>query len=150
MNYRDVEKYSNEWLSTVTHADIARNPDPLLTDRTAQDTENASDLNRVEFATAYLRDRLTEYGYRVSVTVKTDWTRTDTPNTAEINRIRANINALQDGFYSLPDWREIVVNNTLDFEQANALEWNLHAIGVWVERMVGAFWISGELISGEV
>lgn len=113
------------------------------------DPYNAPDLTRIESATLQLRDLLLSYGYRVSVTVKTDWQRTDTPNTAEINRIRANINALQEGFYSLPDWREIVVNNTLDFEQANALEWNLHAIGVWVERMVVAFVYAGEIYGGE-
>ena len=73
----------------------------------------------------------------------------DFPTRGEVDRIRRNVDALQAGFYSLPDWREIVYNNTLGYEQANALEWDLYTIYVWLERMVAAFVYAGEIYAGE-
>ena len=74
----------------------------------------------------------------------------DFPYRSEIDRIRHNVDNLQQGFYSLPDWREIVYNNTIDFNQANALEWDLQTIDIWLQRMMAAFFYCGELYSGEV
>lgn len=79
----------------------------------------------------------------------TDWTREDFPTRREVDRIRRNVDALQAGFYSIPDWREIVYNNKLDFNQANAIEWDLDRIYVWLERMVAAFAYATEIYGGE-
>lgn len=106
-------------------------------------------LNRLETWTAYLAAQLRSYGYSVTVQTRT-WTRTDYPTRTEVDRIRRNVDALQAGFYSLPDWREIVYNNTMHYTQANALEWDLHTIYVWLGRMVAAFMYSGEIYGGEV
>ena len=65
----------------------------------------------------------------------------DFPYRSEIDRIRHNVDNLQQGFYSLPDWREIVYNNTIDFNQANALEWDLQTIDIWLQRMMAAFFL---------
>ena len=114
----------------------------------ATDPKNAEFYNRLEQWTTYLSAQLRSYGY--SVTVKTrEWTRTDYPTRTEVDRIRRNVDALQAGFYSLPDWREIVYNNTLGYEQANALEWDLQSIYTWLQRMVASFWYSGEIYGGE-
>ena len=99
---------------------------------------NAADLNRVEAWTQYLAGLLLGQGYSIPVTVKTDWTRTDMPTQSQIDRIRRNVDALQTGFYSLPDWRDIVYNSTMNATQANALEWDLHAIETWLNRMLAA------------
>lgn len=123
-----------------TQSDISR--------RTQKAYWNAEDVNRVESATGYLRDMLAIYGYSVAITTKTDWTMEDYPTRAEVDRIRANIDALQTGFYALPDWREIVYNNTLDFGQANAMEFDLQAAYVWLQRMIANLEI--ELRSGEI
>ncbi len=56
------------------------------------------------------------------------WYQSDIPTRGEIDRIRRNVDALQTGFARLPDWREILYNNTVDFGQANALEWDLQRI----------------------
>lgn len=117
---------------------------------------NAADLNRIETQTAFLRGRLEGYGYSVALSCKTDWQEGAFPAAAELGRIRENINALQAGFYSLPDWREIARKylpggqEALDAEILNAEEWDLHALGVWVDRMAAAFVYSGEIFSGEV
>lgn len=116
--------------------------DNLIFDRTQSDITaktpkghfNAADLTRIEQWTQYLSDLLLAYGYSVPVTTK-DWTMADYPTRGEVDRIRANIDALQAGFYALPDWREIVYNNTLDFGQANAMEWDLQRIYDWLTAM---------------
>lgn len=105
-------------------------------------------LNRLETWTTYLSAQLRSYGYSVTVQTR-EWTRTDYPTRTEVDRIRRNVDALQAGFYSLPDWREIVYNNTLGYEQANALEWDLQSIYTWLQRMVASFWYSGEIYGGE-
>ncbi len=93
MRYRDVERYPNAWLETLTHEEIARLAYPFITDRTAADVRrikelcakgwqkmtaeerrewleldlrgayNAGDLNRVELAVCWLTDILRTYGY---------------------------------------------------------------------------------------
>ena len=131
----------------------------LIYDRTQADVDAGLDkartgadfLNRIESWSAYLAERLRGYGYAVKMAeIKTNWTMEDIPYRSEIDRIRRNVDALQQGFYSLPDWREIVYNNTVDFNQANALEWDLQAIDVWMQRMIAAFIYSGEVYCGEV
>ncbi len=124
----------------------------LVYDRTERNKGTASVimLNRLEQWTTYLAAQLRSYGYAVTVATRT-WTRTDYPTRGEVDRIRRNVDALQAGFYSLLDWREIVYDNTLGYEQANALEWDLHALYVWLGRMIAHFDFlrSGEIYAGE-
>lgn len=122
--------------------------DNLIFDRSAPVAQNAADWNRLEQWTTYLAAQLRSYGYSVTVQTR-EWTRTDYHTRTEVDRIRRNVDALQAGFYSLPDWREIVYNNTLHYDQANALEWDLQAIYTWLQRMVASFWRSGEIYGGE-
>lgn len=123
--------------------------DDLIFDRPGPVGQNVEDWNRLEQWTSYLASQLRAYGYSVTAETRT-WTRADYPTRGEIDRIRRNVDALQQGFYSLPDWREIVYNNTLDFGQCNALEWDLQSIYTWLQRMTSAFVYSGELFGGEV
>lgn len=150
--------------------------DNLIWNHSKYEPWNASDFNRLEQWTAYLAAQLRGYGYAASVTPRaevpeqtyplydeaieaitgyytipahTEWLMSDFPTRTEVDRIRRNVDALQNGFYSLPDWREIVYNNTLGYEQANALEWDLQAIYTWLQRMVASFWYSGEIYGGE-
>lgn len=109
--------------------------DSLNWNHIANDPPSAELLNRIEQWIAYLAGKLHAYGYTVTVTTRT-WTITDFPTRTEVDRIRANIDALQTGFYSLPDWREIVYNNTLDFNQANVWEWDFQRIYDWLSAMV--------------
>lgn len=69
----------------------------------------------------------------------TDWRMTDFPTQPEIDRIRNNVNKLQNCFFSIPTWREIIFNSTMDFNQANALEWDLQQIYDWLNAVVNAY-----------
>lgn len=67
------------------------------------------------------------------------WIESDIPYRSEIDRIRTNVDALQTGFASLPDWRDIIYNNTMTFGQANVLEWDLQRLYDWLQSMVEGF-----------
>jgi hypothetical protein len=111
---------------------------------------NVSDLNRVESATQYLYGHLFGAGYGVYLSFKTSWTELDNITQQDIDRIRANVDYLQNNFMMIPEWREIVYNNTMDFEQANALEWDLQHIDVWTTSMIaGLDRYSGTFYAGE-
>lgn len=125
--------------------------DDLVYDRTKQNKGKLSVdmLNRIESWTEFLSDRLKVYGYNAPVSVKKDWKMSDIFLRRDIDRIRDNINMLQDRFCRLPEWKEIVYNNTVDFNQANAMEWDLQIIDIWLGRMVRSFIFTGEIYAGE-
>lgn len=120
----------------------------LRFDWSAGERYNARDLNRIEAHTRILADLLNGYGYWVAVQTR-GWLPSDPPNRGDVDRIRHNVDALQNVFYAMPDWREIVYNNTADFTQTNALEWDLHILYIWLERMVSAFRHSGTTQAGQ-
>lgn len=131
----------------------------LIYDRTQADVDAGLDkarasvdfLNRIESWCAYLAEEVKRVRIcNCNEYTKKTWMMSDFPYRSEIDRIRHNVDNLQQGFYSLPDWREIVYNNTIDFNQANALEWDLQTIDIWLQRMMAAFFYCGELYSGEV
>lgn len=109
---------------------------------------NYEDLNRIEDWTRYLAGLLSARGYEIFVKTKV-WSMKSVPYRKEIDRIRKNINRLHQGFYSLPDWREITYTNSLEFAQVNTLEWDLKTIYTWLSRMVAAFYHSGEFSMNE-
>lgn len=110
---------------------------------------NYWDLNRIEYNTRYLYDWLQENGYGTrTVTTKTDWTKEDIPRWSDIQRIRENVDYLQECYFAIPEWREIVYNNTIDSDQMNAFEWDLHLIDLWLSRMVSFRVYSGTIYAG--
>lgn len=110
---------------------------------------NYWDLNRIEYNTRYLYDWLQENGYGTrTVTTKTDWTKEDIPLWSDIQRIRQNVDYLQDCYFAIPEWREIVYNNTIDSDQMNAFEWDIHLIDLWLSRMVSFRVYSGTIYAG--
>lgn len=110
---------------------------------------NFWDLNRIEYNTRYLYDWLQENGYGTrTVTTKTDWTKEDIPRWSDIQRIRENVDYLQECYFAIPEWREIVYNNTIDSDQMNAFEWDLHLIDLWLSRMVSFQVYSGTIYAG--
>lgn len=111
---------------------------------------NCWDLNRIEYNTRYCYDWLQQQGYGwKTVTTKTDWTKEDIPLWSDILRVRQNVDYLQECFFAIPEWREILYNNTIDADQMNAFEWDLHLIDLWLSRMVSMFVYSGEIYAGE-
>ena len=85
--------------------------DTLVTDRTQADvdarndkgTYNASDLNRVGAAVAYVAGRLLECGTSVDVSPKQDWPESDTPTASQMERYRSDVAALRDALAAMPN-----------------------------------------------
>ena len=98
--------------------------------------------------TTYLAGVLDSLGYQVLVRTRR-WTAADIPWKPEIDRIRKNIQKLYAAYHYLPDFREITITGSMDFEQANVLEWDLHAIYIWLNRMMTIFWHSGSFSLNE-
>jgi hypothetical protein len=122
-----------------------------VTDHTANSFVDIAFLNRIEQACEFLEGFLNGKGYSVNITTKTDWVMADFPYRTQIDRIRSNVEALQTAFYSLPDWREITYTASIDFNQANALEWDLQIIDVWLQRMITSMQrYSGTFYAGEM
>lgn len=111
---------------------------------TAQEFWNYSDLNRVEEWTQYLCDRLNTYGYGVKIAPKT-WSIGEYPTPTQLKRIRSNINALQDVWFAVPEWRELMAahrpdgRETINAEQVNAQEWDLQQMHDYLQAMVKVF-----------
>lgn len=111
---------------------------------------NFWDLNRIEYNTRYCYDWLQQQGYGTqTLTTKTDWTKEDIPLWSDILRVRQNVDYLQECFFAIPEWREILYNNTIDADQMNAFEWDLHLIDLWLSRLVSMFVYSGDVYAGE-
>lgn len=104
---------------------------------------NASDLNRIEEWTETLAEYLNSIGYSVLVYTRR-WTEKDIPWRSEIDRVRGNIEKLYKAFQYNPDWKEIAYTGSLDYIEANVMEWDLHTMYVWLERMQKAFFYSNE------
>lgn len=166
-----VESPANTWTATVSRAegdeyvvalhaqDAAGNTaDYSVTfpcglgskwDWTPPEYLNAVDLNRIERNTRYLYDWLQQEGYGTQeLTTKTDWTKEDTPLWSDILRVRQNVDYLQECYFAIPEWREIVYNSTIDSGQMNAFEWDLHLIDLWLSRMVSFQVYSGTIYAG--
>lgn len=110
---------------------------------------NYWDLNRIEYNTRYLYDWLQQEGYGTrALTTKTNWTKEDIPRWSDIKRIRENVDYLQECYFAIPEWREIVYNSTIDSGQMNAFEWDLHLIDLWLSRMVSFRVYSGTIYAG--
>lgn len=110
---------------------------------------NDVDLNRIEYNTRYCYTWLQQQGYGTrQLTYKTDWTKEDIPLWSDIQRVRQNVDYLQECFFAIPEWREILYNNTVDSGQMNAFEWDLHLIDLWLSRAVSFLVYSGTIYSG--
>ena len=121
----------------------------LIFDRTQTDLINdtskgrydSTDLNRVEKWCKYLTETLTEYGYKLEISTKTDWVDTDYPYNAEMNRIWSNVNTLKNAYFSFTKMPENF--NKIGIEKANAIEKILAEINELIGNMVQTFVYSG-------
>lgn len=112
---------------------------------------NASDLNRVGAAVAYVAGRLTGYGYAVTVNPKQDWTGSDIPTAGQMATYLQDVAALRGAI--------AVMNSTpptpdsasgLTWREANDIERILLDVDELLTRMAAAWFYSGDLYAGEV
>lgn len=105
----------------------------------------ARDLNRIQAWAGYLAGLLGQWGYPATLHSSRQWLPEDIPSRPEIDRIRQDVDALQGAFLPLPDWREILYANSMDWRKANDIEWDLQALQTWLQRLEQSQWGSGEI-----
>lgn len=130
----------------------------LITDRTQADVDNgtekgsynASDLNRVGAAMAYLRDRFNANGYNIQIDQKSTWREIDVPTQSDMTLYLGYLGTLKSAI-ALPEWTPEAPASMeyLTFTKANDIERILEVIDAMITLMVNGYWYSGELYSGE-
>lgn len=112
---------------------------------------NASDLNRVGAAVAYVAGRLTGYGYVVSVSPRQDWQVADIPTQESMTAYLADVAALRAALTVAAGTPEVPEDmEQLTWKEANDIEKILVDVDELLTRMAAAWFYSGELYAGEV
>ena len=112
---------------------------------------NASDLNRVGAAVAYVAGRLTGYGYAVSVSPRQDWQVTDIPTQESMTAYLADVAALRAALTVAAGTPEVPEDmDRLTWKEANDIEKILVDVDELLTRMAAAWFYSGDLYAGEV
>lgn len=112
---------------------------------------NASDLNRVGAAVAYVAGRLNGYGYTVTVNPNQDWTGSDIPTEGQMAAYLRDVATLRGAIAvmaSTPPTPDSV--NNLTWKEANDIERILLDVDELLTRMAAAWFYSGEIWSGEI
>lgn len=112
---------------------------------------NASDLNRVGAAVAYVAGRLNGYGYAVTVSPKLDWTVSDIPTAGQMAAYLRDVAALRGAIAvmaSTPPTPDSA--NNLTWKKANDIEKILVDVDALLTKMAQAWFYSGDLYAGEV
>lgn len=112
---------------------------------------NASDLNRVGAAVAYVAGRLTGYGYAVSVDPRQDWQVSDVPTAGDMTAYLADVAALRAALTVAAGTPEVPEDmEQLTWQEANNIEQILLDVDALVTNMAAAWFYSGDLYAGEV
>nr|DAT18869.1 MAG TPA: hypothetical protein [Caudoviricetes sp.] len=112
---------------------------------------NASDLNRVGGAVAYVAERLNGYGYAVTVNPKQDWTGSDIPTAGQMATYLQDVAALRGAIAvmaSTPPTPDSA--SGLTWQEVNDIEKILLDVDELLTRMAAAWFYSGDLYAGEV
>ena len=112
---------------------------------------NASDLNRVGAAVAYVAGRLNGYGYAVTVTPKQDWTVSDIPTQESMTSYLADVAALRGAIAVMASTPHTPDSASgLTWQEANNIEQILLDVDELLTRMAAAWFYSGDLYAAEV
>lgn len=112
---------------------------------------NASDLNRVGAAVAYVAGRLKGYGYAVSVSPRQDWQAADIPTPESMTAYLADVATLRAALTVAAGTPEVPEDmERLTWQEANDIEQILVDVDELLTRMAAAWFYSGDLYAGEV
>ena len=112
---------------------------------------NNSDINRVQSAVRYLRDRLEEVGYSVIIPEARTWTQDDAPTQADMQQYLDDVRAIRSVFTLLNTTPNVPSSMArLTFTRANDIEQILFDVDRLLSNMVASFVYSGEFYGGEV
>ena len=131
----------------------------LITDRTQSDVANgtkkgyynAEDLNRVDAAVAYIRDRLNENGYDIKSEPYASWKESDIPTKPQMQEYLDNVEKIRDSM-ALPAGTPVTPETMerLNYIRANDIEKILETVDRMLTNSIESVWFSGELYLGEV
>lgn len=112
---------------------------------------NASDLNRVGAAVAYVAGLLNGYGYAVTVSPKQDWAVSDIPTAGQMAAYLRDVATLR-GAIAVLDRTPPTPDSAsgLTWQEANNIEQILLDVDELLTRMAAAWFYSGDLYAGEV
>jgi len=115
---------------------------------------NASDLNRIEIDTAFIRDLLLQHGYSTGITeIRTYWEMSDLQYEDQLERVRGNVQALIDSYYNpeILDIQYPMPENMqdLNYIAINNIENNLRLMKEMIHRMEQSFRYCGTFSSGQ-
>lgn len=131
----------------------------LITDRTQSDVDsgtdkgyyNATDLNRVGAAVAYIAERFNSMGYIVEVSPRTDWQESDLPTESDMVAYLADVSVLRAVIAVMQSTPEVPENmKFLDYVRANDIEKILLDIDTLITNIQKSWYFSGEVYAGEV
>lgn len=145
----DVDRVSQ--LTGRVSAGTATEAEKTEWDSDLKGAYNASDLNRVGAAVAYVAARLNGYGYAVTVNPKQDWTVSDIPTAGQMATYLRDVAALRGAIAvmaSTPPTPDSA--NNLTWQEANNIEQILLDVDELLTRMAAAWFYSGDLYAGEV
>jgi hypothetical protein len=112
---------------------------------------NCTDLNRVQSAVRYLRDRFADVGYFVDVSDAKTWTLQDAPTRADMAEYLADIKAIRGvlaPFNTTPAMPGTMVG--LTYIKANQIEKILLDVDSLLSNMIASFVYSGDIFGGEL
>lgn len=112
---------------------------------------NCTDLNRVQSAVRYLRDRLVAVGYSVELSDAKTWTLQDVPTQTEMAEYLADVRAIRGVFTLLsttPPVPDTMVG--LTYIKANHIEQILLDVDMLLSGMIANYVYSGEIFGGEL
>lgn len=112
-------------------------------------TQNYLDWARLTGNIYFLAEKLTEYGYSVSVNSKQIWKVTDIPTENEINQIRIDVEKLRNAFITLQSTPNIPLLPLNNYLKINDMEQIIFDINMLMENMVNDFIFSNEIYSAE-
>jgi hypothetical protein len=112
---------------------------------------NSTDLNRVQEATAYINERLSECGYEAEFTPLKTWSINDAPTRAELEAYLRNVRAIRDAFVVLETTPAAPTSMTrFNYIKANDVEQILFDVDDLVTKMIASYSYSGECFGGEI
>ena len=112
---------------------------------------NATDLNRVGNAVAYVAGRLEDAGYAPDVSPKIDWTIPDIPTESQMETYLDNVRALRNAFTVPATVPQVPADmEGLTYQEANDIERIILAIDALITNMMDAWFYSNEVFCGEV
>ena len=112
---------------------------------------NCTDLNRVQSAVRYLRDRFADVGYFAELSDAKTWTAQDVPTQTDMAEYLADVRAIR-GILTLFDTTPPVPDTMvgLTYVKANHIEQILLDVDKLLSNTIASFVYSGEFFGGEL